>query len=116
MGYKNVSYMLIGGCPGLNIFEKLIKQIAENIKNRPKSHGNKIMEITGPKVLQKILGEIFKKITFQDGFFEAKDEDFYTEGGYSFYYTRVKIQTKTEFYKKLQRDNRISPYYKYNFI
>lgn len=48
--------------------------------------------------------------------FETKDENFYTEGEYSFYYTRVKIQTKTEFYKKLQRDKRISPYYKYNFI
>ena len=108
--------MLIGGVSGNNLFKKLLTRITTNIKNNIKCHGNNIMKVTGPKVLQSLLGEIFKDITFKDGFFKATEEKIYSTKEYQFHYTFVNVNTKSEFYKKLQKDNKILPYYKYNYI
>lgn len=115
-GYHNVSYMLIGGVPENSLFKKLIKRISQNIKNNIKCHGKNIMNITGPKVLQKLLGEIFKDIRFEDGFFKGTEGKIYSMDEYEFHYSFVNLNTKSKFYKKLQKDNKILPFYKYNYI
>ena len=116
MGYKNVSYMLIGGIKKTEIFRMLVEKISYNIINKKNKQGKDIMDVTGPRVLQKILGEIYTDIQFNDGKFGGKIKRKFQNREYTFFYTCVNTNTKSSFYSILQRKNKMLPYYKYDSI
>lgn len=61
-GYKNISYMFLGGIRS-KLFEELIDKIMENINNYESAKGRNLLEITGPRVLQNLISEkLGKKI------------------------------------------------------
>ena len=55
VGYKNISYMLIGGKSNQKLFKEVIEEVANRITNNYKTAiGYHIMYIIGPRIIQDI--------------------------------------------------------------
>ena len=117
-GYKNISYMFIGGSPQQSLFEDIIKKVAENIKNQLHAKTKHVMDITGPRIIQSIL---FSKIDIKnkDGCFMGHDIPhlYLSNTPYEFLYQKHLFKsTKTNVYKVLQSKYKKKAYQQYDFI
>ena len=119
VGYQNISYMFIGSKPKNEFIHKLMHQISRNILENKTAHGNQIMKITGPHVLQKLLqSEIGdESIKLKDSEFPGtKKPKIYQNDKIAFSYKKLNIITKTEEYRKLQKTYNKQCFYYYNYI
>ena len=117
-GYQNISYMFIGGSPKQLLFEEIVKQVAENIKNQIQKKTKHVMEITGPRIIQSIL---FSKLNIQnnDGCFTGyeKPNIFLANTPFEFLYKKQIFNShKTNIYQTLQSKYKKKSYQQYNFI
>lgn len=118
IGYKNISYMFIGGKPNQMLFTRIIRRVKKNILDNVKTKKKHIMEITGPRIIQNIICNQLN-ITNVDGCLPGTYEPkIYLENSmYEFVYTKIDIGVKkTDKYKKLQEMNNKKNYSHYNYI
>lgn len=118
-GYKNISYMFIGGAPNQKLFEEIIIKVNNNIIDNLKIKKQHVLEITGPRIIQSIIMPKLNKSNLDDGILEAgkNPTTFLENSDYEFVYQRISfINTKTEEYKLLQIQNNQKPYQCYNYI
>jgi mannosyltransferase OCH1-like enzyme len=116
-GYKNISYMFIGGCKN-KLYEDVIKKVKKRINNNFKIKKKHIMNITGPRVIQSIIFDKLK-IKNRDGYFPgSKNSKIYLEGtDYEFGYSKQNVKnTKTKLYQILQKKYNKVNYSQYNYI
>lgn len=118
LGFENISYMLIGGKPNQNLFQKVIDNVIINIHNNHPVKKQHIMEITGPRVIQNI---IFSKLKIrnQDGCFKGTVEPkiYLKHDEYEFIYTQLIINNKkTNTYQELQKKYNKLNYGAYNYV
>ena len=117
MGFKNISYMFIGGSPN-KLFNLTLKKVCKNIdKNYPNKLDN-IVDITGPRVIQEILS---KKLQFSldnnrfKGTIQSKT--FLENSEFEFeYMCQRNFSLKTDLYNKLQKKYKKKNYTEYNHI
>mgnify|MGYP006086656195 CR=1 FL=1 len=117
-GYKNISYMFIGGAPNQKLFEEIIITVNNNIIDNLKIKKQHVLEITGPRIIQSIILPKVNKLNFNDGILEGgKNPKLFLENSeYEFVYQRIYFtNTKTEEYKLLQIKNNQKPYQYYNY-
>tara|TARA_Y100000816_G_C25944551_1_gene492670 strand:- start:92 stop:748 length:657 start_codon:yes stop_codon:yes gene_type:complete len=116
-GFKNISYMIIGGTKN-KLFKSVIDEVTKRIDDNYIIKKRNLIEITGPRIIQEIIFNILN-INNNDGNFPAtllpktylKDTDF------EFKYMIQPIKkTKTNIYNILQQKYNKLPYYVYNFI
>lgn len=118
MGFKNISYMFIGGVSN-KLFEDTIKEVCLNInKFYFIKKGQDIIDITGPRVIQKILS---KELGYNliDGLFHGKfkSKTFLEHTKYEFEYMRqLNLKLKSKSYYELQKKYKKKPFHKYDFI
>ena len=118
MGYKNISYMFIGGKPNQKLFDEVIQQVNQNILNNIQCKKKGVMEITGPRIIQNILCKNLN-IKNIDGCLPSSSEPttYLKDTEYEFIYTKLNCKSvKTTRYKQLQQNNNQKPYQNYNFI
>lgn len=118
LGYKNISYMLIGGKKEQLLFNDVINEVSKRICSFQNAPGRAIMHITGPRIIQEI---IFRKINIinRDGCFPgSKDEKIYFKNtNYEFSYKLININNvKTDLYNQLQKKYNKVKYSQYNYI
>lgn len=117
-GYGNISYMLIGGHPNQLLFDTIIKKVISNIENNVPVKKDHIMDITGPRVLQKlILNKL--NIANKDGNFKGTIDPkiFLENSDFEFCYClNVLTNVKTNAYNQLQQKYKKMYYYRYNFV
>jgi len=118
MGYKNISYMFIGGKPNQKLFDEVIQKVNENILNNIKCKKTHVLEITGPRIIQNI---ICRKLNIKnnDGCLPSsyKPTTYLQNTGYEFVYTKLNCkEIKTARYIQLQENNNQKPYQAYNYI
>tara|TARA_B110000908_G_C10213525_1_gene431533 strand:- start:981 stop:1643 length:663 start_codon:yes stop_codon:yes gene_type:complete len=116
-GYKNISYMFIGGIKN-KLFEDVIKEVTIRINKNVKHKTQHIMDITGPRIIQDI---VFKKLKIinKDGNFPGHtvSQTHLEHTDYEFEYLLQNIKnTKTQIYKILQNKYKKLPYQYYNYI
>ena len=116
-GYKNISYMFIGGRPNQRLFTDVIIQVNRNILDNIKKKKH-IMEITGPRVIQNI---VCNKLNIKnaDGCLSGKDspELYLQDTDYEFVYKRLRFKTtKTSNYIKLQKKYNQKQYQSYDYV
>ena len=117
MGYRNISYMFKGGIPN-KLFEETLKKVSSNIDRSYPIKKEHIIDITGPKVIQKILSE---KLGFNliDGKFKGKlnSKTFLQNTPYEFeYMCQLNMQLKSKIYQELQKKYKKKNYYEYDYI
>lgn len=118
LGFKNISYMLIGGKPNQKLFQKVIDNVIINIHNNHPIKKQHIMEITGPIVIQNIIYSKLK-IRNQDGCFKGAIEPkiYLKDDEYEFIYTELIINNKkTNTYHALQKKYNKKNYGAYNYV
>ena len=118
-GYKNISYMFIGGAPNQKLFEEIIIKVNNNIINNLKIKKQHVLEITGPRVIQSIILPKLNISNLKDGSLEGgkNPELFLKNSDYEFVYQRISfLNIKTKEYKLLQAQNNQKPYQYYNYI
>ena len=116
-GYKNISYMFIGGTKN-KLYSDVIIEVEKNIENNFIEKKDHIIKITGPVVIQNI---IFEKLNLQNknGNLPGSNipKKYLQNTEYEFYYTLQKVvNVKTNLYEKLQKKYNKLNYQKYNFI
>jgi hypothetical protein len=114
-GFGNISYMLIGGTRSI-IFEKVIAAVVRNVREAVGNTG--LMGITGPRVVQGLIGEQLGA-DLKDGSFAAqKWWDSYLSGTpFEFKYIRLNVPSvKTTEYKALQQKYRRKHYSEYKYL
>ena len=118
-GYKNISYMFIGGNKKNKLYEDVIEEVSKRINNNYKIKKQHIMEITGPRIIQKLVFDKLK-IKNKDGCFPSKKKGYnkYLENtDYEFTYKYIHISNKKiKLYKLLKKKYKKLPYQYYNFI
>lgn len=117
-GYKNISYMFIGGKPNQTLFNEVINVVIDNIKNNITEKKDHVMEITGPRIIQNIIFDKLK-IKNKDGCFPGNNTPtkYLTGTEYEFTYTLLQLSTtKTNEYKILQKKYNQLSYGYYNYI
>lgn len=117
-GWKNISYMLIGGNPNQILFTDVIHKVVENIENNIPRKKQHVIEITGPGVIQNI---IFKEMNIvnKDGCFPAANQPriCLSDEIYEFCYNKINLKSaKTNIYKRLQRKYQKKKYQLYNYV
>ena len=117
-GFKNISYMFIGGCPQKPLFQEIMVQVSENIKNQINAKTKHVMDITGPRVIQSI---IFSKMNIKnkDGCFVGYDIPYLylSNTCHEFLYQKQLFKShKTNVYQLLQTKYKKKAYQQYNFI
>jgi len=117
-GYKNISYMFIGGDPSQKLFDDVIVAVEKNILDNIPEKKKHVMNITGPRIIQNILcGKL--GIINKDGCLPGRKEgEIYLKGtDYEFIYQKIVFsEHKTSLYQKLQKKYMKIEYQKYNFI
>lgn len=117
LGYKNISYMLIGGKKNQYLFNDVIEEVSYRINKFYNAPGSAIMNITGPRIIQEF---IFKRMNIinKDGCFPGSDERIYLNNtNYEFSYRLLKTNNiKTNLYNELQKKYNKLKYSQYNFI
>ena len=117
-GYKNISYMFIGGESSQELFNDVIHKVEKNILENIPIKKKHVMDITGPRVIQNIL---FNKlgIVNKDGCLPGEKESkiYLKNTAYEFVYQKIEFtEHKTSLYQKLQKKYKKLEYQKYNFI
>jgi len=118
LGFKNISYMLIGGQKEQNLFNEVISNISRRINLYSNARGSAIMDITGPRIIQAIIFTIMN-IKNQDGCFPGSEEEkiYLKNSTYEFSYKLIKINKhKIDLYKILQKKYKKLNYSQYNYI
>tara|TARA_Y100000591_G_scaffold306347_1_gene304691 strand:- start:467 stop:1132 length:666 start_codon:yes stop_codon:yes gene_type:complete len=118
LGYKNISYMLIGGQKEQNLFTDVISNVSRRINLYSNASGSAIMHITGPRIIQEILFTIMN-ITNKDGCFPGSEEEkiYLKNSIYEFSYKLIKSNNhKIDLYQMLQKKYKKLNYSQYNFI
>ena len=119
LGYKNISYMLIGGKNDQLLFKDTIEEVSNRINNNySTSHGYNIMSITGPRIIQDIICNRLNIIN-KDGCLPGSNESkiYLKDTEYEFKYKFIKIKNhKIDLYKILQQKYKKLPYGAYNYI
>lgn len=117
LGFANISYMFIGGTPNL-LFKEVIHKVLQNIKQNYPLKLNPILNITGPRVIQKIISDKFNR-KIVDGTLPGNINPVKFLMGTDYEFVFQKIETpckKTSRYKELQRKNNQLDYSCYNYI
>jgi len=118
-GYKNISYMFIGGSPNQKLFKDTINDVVRNIIANKDFMRASVLDITGPRVIQNILCKRLN-IVNKDGCLPSKEvgsKVYLKDTEYEFVYKRIKFsKTKTERYKQLQKKYNKKPYYQYDYV
>jgi mannosyltransferase OCH1-like enzyme len=117
-GFKNISYMFIGGFPNQKIFEETIEKVSKNIKDNIVNKKQHILDITGPRIIQQI---VCNKLNIQnkDGCLVGTSTPvtYLKNSDYEFVYTSLPLlKTKTDDYKLLQTKYKKKQYQHYNYI
>jgi mannosyltransferase OCH1-like enzyme len=117
-GFKNISYMFIGGKSQQKLFQDVIIQVNINILDNIKQKKNEILNITGPRIIQNL---IFEKLNIKniDGCFEGNEisKKYLSDYNYEFIYTKLNINNKkTLEYIELQNKYNKLPYQCYDYI
>lgn len=117
-GYKNISYMFIGGNPNQQLFNDVIEVVVENIKKNIIKKKDHIMEITGPRIIQNI---IFNKLNIKnkDGCLAGSNNPtkYLINTEYEFIYTLLHLSTqKTDDYILLQKNHKQLSYGHYDYV
>ena len=118
VGFKNISYMFIGGSPNQCLFNEVIEKVVNNIKENIVKKQDHIMSITGPRIIQNL---ICKKLNIpnKDGCLIGKvnTEVYLKNTDYEFNYKKLNFKKyKSDIYNKLQSKYKQQPYYRYNYI
>ena len=106
LGYKNISYMLIGGQKEQNLFTDVIYNVSIRINLYSNASGCAIMHITGPRIIQGILFTIMN-ITNEDSCFPGSEEEkiYLKNSTYEFSYKLIKCNNhKIDLYRMLQKN------------
>ena len=114
-GFGNISYMLIGGTRSL-IFETVIASVIRNVREAVGNTG--LLEITGPRVVQGVIGEQLGA-DLKDGSFAAQGWwDSHLSGSpFEFKYIRLNVPSvKTKEYKVLQQKYKRKHYSEYKYL
>lgn len=117
-GFSNISYMFIGGSPNQNLFQQVINKVAENIERNIPTKVEHVIDITGPRVIQNIICDIFK-IQNRDGWLPG---DIHPRVGLQgteneFIYAKIPFkELKTSLYQELQKKYNKQNYQQYNYI
>jgi len=118
-GYKNISYMFIGGKPNQTLFKEVIEEVANRITNNYKtSVGFHIMYITGPRIIQDIICNKLK-IENKDGCLIGENQPklYLKDSDYEFKYQAIPINNhKIRLYHQLQHKYNKQKYSNYNYI
>lgn len=117
-GFKNISYMFIGGSPNQKIFTETIQKVVENIKENLVNKKKYVLDITGQRIIQQI---ICNKLNIQnkDGCLVGTytPVTYLKQTEYEFMYTLLPLSnTKTNDYRLLQSKYKKKPYQHYNYI
>lgn len=118
VGFKNISYMFIGGNPNQKLFQDTINNVIKNIIRNLNNKKEHVLDITGPRVIQNL---IYNKLNIKniDGAFECKkkNEIILENDEYEFIYNKLICSNfKTNQYQLLQNKYKKLPYQNYNFI
>ena len=117
-GFKNISYMFIGGSPNQPLFQTIIEKIAENIQSQIPKKTKHVMHITGPRIIQNILFDKLNIIN-KDGCFSGTETPhlYLCNTSNEFVYKKHLFQNyKTNLYQILQRKYKKTAYQHYDFI
>lgn len=116
-GFKNISYMFIGGNKNQKLFCDVIDQVVTNINNNIPIKKQHVMYITGPRIIQNL---ILNKLSLEnvDGALPASEKEtvYLKNTDYEFIYSLNITSSKTNDYKLLQTKYNKKPYQQYNFI
>ncbi len=117
-GYKNISYMFIGGNKEQKIFDEVIDKVIRNIENNVIHKKQHILDITGPRVIQNIIYEKLNIVNKDGCLCGTKEPKQYLENTqYKFTYEMLSlVTTKTKLYERLQHKYKKKKYQLYNFI
>lgn len=117
MGFGNISYMLIGGISN-KLFQETINEVCLNIDKSFNNKKQDIIDITGPRVMQKIVSEKLGYKLIDGGFRgKLKSKTFLKNTEYEFeYMLQLNMQLKTKLYNLLQKKYKKKPYQEYDFI
>ena len=116
-GFKNISYMLIGGTKN-KLFKAVINEVSKRINENYITKKRHLMEITGPRVIQEIVFKILNIIN-KDGNFAGttKAKTYLKDTDFEFEYIIQPIkQAKRPLYKLLQKKYKKKHYTAYNYI
>ena len=117
-GFKNISYMFIGGAPNQKLFQQVINKVVENIERNIPTKTDHVIDITGPRIIQNIICSIFN-IKNQDGWLPGDNHPRIGLQGteYEFVYTRIPFSNlKTTLYQELQKKYNKKNYQYYNYL
>lgn len=116
-GFKNISYMIIGGTKN-ELFKDVINEVSKRINENYITKKRHLMEITGPRVIQELIFKILK-INNKDGCFPgtSNSKTYLKNTNYQFeYMTQPVLQMKTYIYHVLQKKYNKNHYAAYNYI
>lgn len=120
LGYKNISYMVIGAKPKQILFKKIINKVSFNILNYyQEAVGKDILWITGPRNIQEIYCKILNIPKNYDGILKGTEDNtiFLENSPFKFYYKLLKVNsTKINEYDILQKMCNKKQYSSYNYI
>ena len=117
-GFGNISYMFIGGTPNQKLFDKVIINVEKNINNNIPIKKNHVIDITGPRVIQNIICNMFNVVN-KDGWLVGDEHPRvgFKDSEYEFIYTKIPFpKLKTNRYQKLQQKYKRENYQVYNYI
>jgi mannosyltransferase OCH1-like enzyme len=117
-GYKNISYMFIGGKPNQTLFKDVIKQVNKNILNNIKIKHQHVLNITGPRIIQNLICSKLQ-INNIDGCLIGCDipKIYLQQSEYEFVYKKLHFKTtKTQIYNLLQNKYGKKSYQMYNYV
>lgn len=117
-GFKNISYMFIGGKPNQYLFNKILDTVTKNINKNISNKTQHVMDITGPRIIQNIICEQLG-VTNKDGCLPGyeKPKIYLKDTKYEFNYSKINIgKHKIDYYVLLQQKYKKSHYQAYNYI
>lgn len=121
-GFKNISYMFIGGKPNQNIFNETENKVASNIKNNINKRinilKNNVVSLTGPHVIQSIVYNKIENKTFNSILEDQNKIELEIEIDNSkIKYKKLNLESiKTSEYKDLQLRYNKSNYTRYKYL
>ena len=114
-GSGNISYMLIGGTRS-KIFETVIGSVVRNVREAAGNTGP--IEITGPRVVQALIGQQLGR-DLKDGTFAAHQwwDSYLSGSSYEFKYIRLNVPSvETKQYKTLQQKYKRKHHSEYKYL
>lgn len=115
-GWKNISYVMIGGTKGSNLFNQAIKYVCQKIREGAPYDPGQFpgMDVTGPKAFQAMMVSVFD-IPAHEGKFEAQNKIITTKCGTPFLYVKKPTGArglKSSDYNKLLEEYNQKPWRK----